>query len=177
MRVQKPNGAGRGKGHLLQCDLCSARPNDKTLKVKESTKARESVHSKDNKPQNRNLKLSLSFREITWGEAWRGAVVPSFGRTEAGLRMEGVQPFHFLTFREDVKLWETPFCSPCLTHGQEFCFQLFYFLVFMGHCASICYPWPRFSLEFSHSLAFLSTVSYGSLQSFLCNKYSRTSRD
>ncbi len=35
--VQKLDGAGRGKGHLLQSDLCSAGPNDKTLKVKEST--------------------------------------------------------------------------------------------------------------------------------------------
>ena len=59
-----------GKGRLLRRDLCSAGPNDKTLKVKGSTKAWDRVHSRDNKLPSRNLKLSLAFfkKKITWGK-------------------------------------------------------------------------------------------------------------
>lgn len=46
----------------MQSDLCSAGPNDKTLKVKKSRKAPERVHSKSYN-RNRNVKLLLAIRE------------------------------------------------------------------------------------------------------------------
>lgn len=64
----------------MQIDLCSAGPNDKTLKVKESTMAREREHSKDNQPQSRNVKLSLEFRS---------SLEVKLGKSSSSLQVDG----------------------------------------------------------------------------------------
>lgn len=64
----------------MQSDLCSRRPNDKTLKVKESTMACERVHSKDDKLQSRNVKLSFGFRKSLEVNLSRGGFLLSFGK-------------------------------------------------------------------------------------------------
>lgn len=48
----------------MQSDLYSAVPNNKTLEVKKRTMDRERVHSKENKLQRRNVKLSLAFKNL-----------------------------------------------------------------------------------------------------------------
>lgn len=157
--LQKPNRAGRGKGHLLQSDLCSARPNDKTFKVKEWTMAWEKVHSKDNKPQSKNLKLSLALKDL---EVLQDEI--SFfhlvKKKWVGSRMEGAQPGGL----EDLKLRVT-YCLPCHTQRLKFPVPVVLLASFRGtECDSSYYPWLRFS--FPIVLPLCLTFD-GSLQSLL----------
>ena len=132
----------------------------------------ESVHSKDTKPQSRNLNLSLGFRKITWGKASRRDVILSFGKTMSQIKdgRSSTCSYSLPSVLGIWKMWklgEWPIFLPCHTQTQSLWFQLFCFLVFTGQFDSSYYPWPWILLECFPIVLPLRLRFDRSLQSFL----------
>lgn len=141
----------------MQSDLCSAGPNDKTLKVKKSTMGRESVHSKDNKLQNWNVKLSLASRNSLEAEM---SSFQNMRRVKDGRSLTCSYTLPSCSENiEHVKVKSAILCFPCHTQRPSCWFHFFYILVFTRQSVipaimhSHGSPWT-----FSHCIAFVSAV-------------------